>query len=115
MVPSLVVNTVRIYERNRARLIVQFENNDNQIQQIQEQLDSISEEELTARFPNSNREDLFAQLEQQQNNVEEQAQSAYKQQRLNLIKLTVKWCLGAILGATSLILIWRYTFWARKG
>lgn len=115
MVPLLLVNTVRIHQLNRARLIVQFENNDNQIEQVQEQLDSISEEELTARFPNSNREDLLAQLKQNQNNVEEQAESAYKQQKFNLIKLTVKWCLGAILGATSLILIWRYTSWARKG
>ena len=115
MVPLLVVNTIRIHELNRARLIAQFENNDNQIQQVQEQLDSVSEEELTARFPNSNKEDLLAQLKQDQNNVEEQAQSADKEQQLNLINLTVKWGLGAILGATSLILIWRYTSWARKG
>ncbi len=114
MVPLLVVNTVRIHELNRAGLIVQFDNNENQLEGVQEQLDRASEEQIRRRFPNKNREEVLAQFQDEVKNFKEQALDNYEAQVGDLITLTVKWCLGAILGATSLILIWRYTFWARQ-
>lgn len=114
MVPLLVVNNVRIHELNRAEFIVLFENNDNQLKKVQKQLDRVSEEQLRRRFPNKNREEVLAQFQDKVKDFKEQAQETYEAQVGDLITLTVKWCLGAILGATSLILIWRYTFWARE-
>jgi hypothetical protein len=124
-VPLTISNTIRIQQKNFSQFSAQVDQQRNQVTQIEQQLNQMPEDKLKQFLSQSSsapptdspatiREKLLGKLKQEQTTSLKQAKAAYNQQKLSFIKTSVKWGIGALLSGVMLILVWRYTEWARK-
>ena len=131
MIPLGVVNTIRLDRQYKQQVTAQVQRGKNQIQQIQQQLAGISTpEEMTSflnrldragRSPaiaNSQqlqevKEQLVTSLAQGETAFNTQARELQANQRVNLLKKSVKWNLGALIAGMLLLCVWQGTRWAR--
>jgi hypothetical protein len=83
---------------------------EDKLKQFMSQFPSASATDSSATI----KEKLLGQLKQEQTTSLKQAKAAYNQQKLSFFKTSVKWGIGALLSGVMLIMVWRYTEWARK-
>ncbi|MGB3636417.1 MAG: HpsJ family protein [Rivularia sp. (in: cyanobacteria)] len=131
-VPLGILNTVRIDKQNNQQITVRLNQQKAAIQQVKKNLDGpITEaqmQQILARLnggsaPEIKSPEELEQAKQQistfvnkgEGELEKQVQTARSSQRLNLLKKSVKWNLGALVGGALFITIWRSTAWARRG
>ncbi|MGQ4646834.1 HpsJ-like protein, cyanoexosortase A-associated [Lyngbya aestuarii] len=132
MIPLAIVNTLRIDRQNTQQITNQIEQGKNQIQQIQKQLQGVTTqqqmEELLTGFNSTGGspqigsgqqlEDVKGQLSsvlaQGETTISTRAKEVKADQRLNLLKSSVKWNLGALLTGVLLLVIWLSSSWTRK-
>jgi hypothetical protein len=124
-VPLTISNTIRIQQKNFSQFSAQVDQQRNQVTQIEEQINQMPEDNLKqfmSQFPSASatdssatiKEKLLSQLKQEQTTSLKQAKAAYNRQKLSFFKTSVKWGIGTLLSGIMLILVWRYTEWARK-
>ena len=132
LVPLGIVNTVRIHKENNKQITVRLNQQKSAIEQVKKNLDGpITEAQMQqvfarlsgGRTPQIDSPEKLEQVKQQlstfinqgESRLETQVQTARSNQRLNLLKKSVKWNLGALIGGALYITIWRSTVWARRG
>lgn len=128
MVPLGVTDTWRLYQRNQAEISAQVLQQNQQFQQIKGQLSQAKTdrqiEQLAASLtsqrtpqvknPQEFKNQLLTQVSQAEQNIQAQARNVQQNQKISLLKNSVKWNLGALIAATLLLSIWHHTRWARK-
>ena len=127
--PLILSNTIKIQQKNFSNLKTQLENQRNQVAHFKKQLSQIPDEQLANYLRQSQSQQssstkssssstllqqAFDRVEQEQIKSSEQIKAAYKQQKLSLIKKSLKWCIGAIFSGAIFFVFWRHTEWARK-
>jgi len=132
MIPLGIVNTLRIDRQSNQQITSQVEQGRTRIQEIQKQLQGVTTqqqmEELLAGFNRTGgspqigstqqleevKGQLSSVLAQGETTINTQAKEAQANQRLNLLKSSVKWNLGALLTGVLLLVIWQGTSWTRR-
>jgi large-conductance mechanosensitive channel len=131
LIPLGVISTVKIERQTSVQYNAQVEQGQQQFEQARAQLKAAdTPEELQVllgslnaqgRTPEIETTSQFRELKEQlatfidraQDNVTVQAAQARKNRRLNLLRNSVKWNLGAIVSAVLFIMIWKTTQWLR--
>lgn len=131
LIPLGVSNTLRLNFQNEIQINAQLDQRVSQIQQLQELLnngtDKDIEELLTrlsrqSRTPNittpqqleETKSQLSSFLTQAQERLKTGAGATRTEQRLRLLKRSVKWNLGALVSGVLFFGLWRSTRWARQ-
>jgi len=134
MIPLCLVNSMRIhslkiedittFKGQRLALVQQLEtklNQTNSIDEFQSLLNRALNNRSTVIDPSQPLPDIKAQipslLSPARSEIERQAQEAQEQaqtEQPRLLKRTIKWSLGALVGAVVCLRIWQSTRWARK-
>jgi len=129
MLPLLGVNTMRIARASKAQYKAQLNRDQEQIQQVSRrvqtaadlsQLQQVLNQEATMTAGSSQnqsvemlRQEALEQLGRTQIQVFETRNQQRQQQQWGLVKNSVKWLLGALVGGVLWVWIWRATLWAR--
>ncbi|AFZ35235.1 hypothetical protein Sta7437_1673 [Stanieria cyanosphaera PCC 7437] len=125
--PVLIGNAFRINRNQEAQFIGQINQQKTQVQQYSEQLNQANNKqlnnllqtyqqqapEIAVSSPQQLKEKLLNQIQQKQQTAQKQLQNNFSQEKINLIKTTFKWLIGAIVSGIAFIFIWNYTKWAR--
>ena len=132
IVPLGVINTVRIYKQQQEQITVRLNQQKTVIEQVKKNLDGpVTEAQMQqflarlngGRAPEIKSPEELQQAKQQlstfinkgESELETQVQAARSTQRVNLLKKSIKWNLGALIAGALFITIWRSTAWARRG
>ncbi len=131
LIPLGVISTVRIEQTNATQYTNQVEQGLAQVEQAQSQLDAANTpEELQQLLSALSNQGNAPQIEDNQQlqetktqfnnfiaaareNVTTQAETNRSTQRMNLLRRSVKWNLGALISATLFFIIWKTTSWVR--
>lgn len=121
-----ISNTWRIYQYSKTQISSQANQRLEQLQQIEQQLNSATPQDITnfltrlnqgrpvqVENPQQAKEQLLSQLAQGKNNLQTQIQTTQKNSRLGLFKNSLKWNLGALVAGVLFLRIWSFTRWAR--
>ncbi|NJL81535.1 MAG: hypothetical protein HC874_30235 [Richelia sp. SL_2_1] len=131
-VPLGIINTVRIHKQNNQQITVRLNQQKSVIEQVKKGLDGpVTEAQMQqflarlngGRAPEIKSPEELQQAKQQlstfinqgESELENQVKVARSNQRLNLLKKSVKWNLGALVAGALFITIFRSTAWARRG
>jgi hypothetical protein len=128
LIPLGISDTLRINNQNNAQLNAQASQQISQIQQFEEQLNEATENDLenlltrietqdsTQEIQSSQelKERLLAETDKAENTLRTQAEATRSNKRLELLKSSVKWNLGALISGILFIRIWQSTRWARR-
>ena len=131
-VPLGVINTVRIYKQQQEQITVRLNQQKTVIEQVKKNLDGpvtqAQMQQFLARLNGGRAPEIKSPQELQQakqqvstlinkgeTELQTQVQTARSNQRMNLLKKSVKWNLGALIAGALFITIWRNTVWARRG
>ena len=131
-VPLGIINTVRIHKQNNEQITAKFKQQKSVIEQVKKGLDGPVTEAQMQQFlarlnggsaPEIKSPEELQQAKQQisafvnkgESELEKQVQVARSNQRLNLLKKSVKWNLGALVAGALFITIFRSTAWVRRG
>lgn len=121
MVPLGAVNSVRLYRIYNSQINNQLTQRTTQIQEFQKQLKGVSSaSELEALVTKATgtqanlktdfqtaKEELSSTLAQGEKKLSKDAEKVRADQRLNLVKNSIKWNLGALISGVLFIAIWR--------
>ncbi|NEO89911.1 MAG: hypothetical protein F6K56_06520 [Moorea sp. SIO3G5] len=132
LIPLAIINTVRIEASYSSQLTSKFSNRKAQIEEVQKQLEKVKTPEemqaLVNRLDSQGRtpaiknaeeveqvkHKISSFMEKSANTMESQVAKTLSSQRQNLLKNSVKWNLGALVGGVLFFMIWRGTGWARR-
>lgn len=131
LIPLGVVNTIRLDKQAQSQISSQVKQNITQIQEVKKQLATTQTAEemetLLRRLDNQGRapdiqtpeqlqivkNELSTFISNAENQLSDQANTVQSNQRLTLLKNSIKWNLGALISGALFIIIWRSTRWAR--
>jgi uncharacterized protein YneF (UPF0154 family) len=126
-IPLGIFNTLRLDRQANAQINSQIEQSRTQIRQLQEQVGNVTTEaqmqELIAQLNQSGsvpeiegsqqletvKEELASSLTQGETSLAAQAQNVQRNQRLNLLKNSVKWNLGSLVSSALFFWFWLLT------
>jgi len=128
VVPLGIFSSLRIYDGRNAQIDAQRSQQSQQVQRTKEQLSTATDKQLSDLISGLNRQGrsiptndpdefrklLLTQLEKSQQDAQIQAGFAFASQRKELIKNSIKWNLGAIIGGFAFVWMWRLTHWTRS-
>lgn len=132
LIPLGIVNTLRINQQNNEQITAQVQQRMTQIQQVQaaveqaqtkeeieQLLSSLDSQGRTPTIKDSAqltevRQQLSSFISQGETSMRAQARATRRQQRLTLVKSSVKWNLGALISGALYIGIWQATRWVRS-
>jgi hypothetical protein len=128
MLPLGILSTYRIYDGRNTQLDIQRSQQSQQIQKTREQLTSSTDKQIAdlistlsnqGRVPKTNNPDEFRrlllnELEKTEQTAQMQANLQLRGQTKELVKNSIKWNLGTIIGGVTFIWIWRLTHWMRS-
>ncbi len=128
LIPLGVNNTLRINSLNNFQLNTQLTQGLNQLQQINDRLSSAtSDDEINSALRNFNfqgripevknsqelRTRVLSDLSNAKNQLQTQIETTRANQKISLLKNSVKWNLGALISGVLFIYVWKLTKWAR--
>ena len=131
MIPLGIGNTVRIANQTDRQISLQLRDNIEQLDRLQEEVATYSDPkklkqfiEIGDRFIKRTdakgstipelRAEANTQIKQQVNEIKLQAQKARRERKVNLLKRSLKWNLGALLSSILLLLIWANNSWTSQ-
>ena len=132
LVPWGIFTTVAIQQNSNQQIMAQAKQSLEQIQRIEDQVEKATTlEEMEAIFRLLERQEYFAELKNsrppaqikkdlgsllvvKEAQVKAQAQSAQASELSKILKPSLKWNLGALMGGLLLLRIWLDTLWARE-
>jgi hypothetical protein len=123
MVPLLISDGVRLYERNRVQVNQQIQEQETRLETIQQQVEQLNDRNLEEIIKQNSseevslesidaekvRQQILDQTQQQFTLGQKQAQANLNSQQKSLLKSLVKWGLGAIVSAAIMFTVWRLT------
>ena len=132
IVPLGIINTARISKQQQEQITVRLNQQKTVIEQVKKNLDGpLTQAQMQqflarlngGRAPEIKSPEELQQAKQQlstvinkgESELETQVQAARSNQRVNLLKKSIKWNLGALIAGALFITIWRSTAWARRG
>ncbi|MBZ8180046.1 HpsJ-like protein, cyanoexosortase A-associated [Oscillatoria salina] len=127
IIPLGIGNTFRINRANNRQIDDRLSQQNQQLEQLQTQIEgatdaqlqnfiaSLNQQGATPQIDNTKefKQQLLTQLENNQKSLEQQGQNTKKNQKLTLIKNSVKWNLGALVSGFLFIWMWHLTRWVR--
>ena len=127
LAPLIIGNAFRINRANKAQVLSQVDAANSQVKLYSQQLDKASDRQLAAVLKNYQqkapelkinseqqlKETLSKQVREKQQQAENTLRKNLKVQKKGLFKTTAKWSMTATLTGMCLMLIWKYTAWAR--
>ncbi|MEL7034488.1 MAG: HpsJ family protein [Cyanobacteria bacterium J06592_8] len=132
LIPLGLFNTIRVDRQANQRISTQVNRVQDQIQQVKDRLETVSSpaemEVLLGQInPQGGTPEIgsFQEFEEvkgrlstvvtnSDQRITTQAKEARNTQRQNLFKRSIKWNLGALIGGTLFVSIWKGTVWARQ-
>ena len=128
MIPLGIGNTVRVANHTDRQISLQLRENIEQLDRLQEEVATYSDPvrlkqfiEIGDRFIRRSdaegssipelRAEANTQIKQQMNEIKLQAQKARRERKVNLLKRSLKWNLGALISSILLLLIWANNSW----
>lgn len=131
LIPLGILNTIRIDRQTTEQFTTQLEQQQTQLEQVQEAIAAADSPEalqtLIRQFGSSGnapdiapdqvevmKEQLTGSMGQIETGTQERAAQARNQQRLTLMKNSVKWNLGALVSGVFLMVTWKLTQWSRQ-
>jgi hypothetical protein len=127
-VPLIISNTIRMQSRYFSEFKVQVEEQKIKADNLEQQLNKLPEDQLKVLFQENQggqgfspsidtsqplRKQLLNQLKHERQKGFKQVETAYKKQKMNLLKNIVKWNISAIISGVLFVILWRYTSWVR--
>jgi hypothetical protein len=131
LIPLGIFNTVRIDRQSNQQISAQVDRQMTEIKQVKNQLEQATTEEkmesLLSRIndqgpsPDIQNTEQLEQVKKQfsefmgkaETTIKSQAAATQKNQRLALLKRSVKWNLGALISGVLFFILWQGTSWAR--
>ncbi|QSJ20748.1 HpsJ family protein [Nostoc sp. UHCC 0702] len=124
LIPLLVSNTIRINKQNSVQISNAVQQQILQAEQVQKQLNAATPEQINnllkkqgrsieGKKPEEIKNQILSEISQAKTQIETQSQNTRSSQKLNLIKSSVKWNLGALISGALFFSLWKATKWAR--
>jgi hypothetical protein len=129
MIPLNISNSIRIDYANNAKINSQIVSSIDKIKEFREQINQANSPEqivdIVQKQTSSSgnlatnvdteklKNNLLQELESTEKNLRNQSEQTRSQQRMVLIKNSIKWNLGAAISSCLFFFIWKDTFWAR--
>ena len=127
LAPLIIGNAFRISRANKAQVLRQVDAANSQVKLYSQQLNNANDRQLAAVLKNYQqrapelkinseqqlKETLSKQVKEKQQQAENTLRKNLKVQKKGLLKMTAKWSMIATLTGMCLMLIWKYTAWAR--
>lgn len=128
VIPLCIIDGLRVNTLNATRIETQVQQRLSQLQQVQEQVEQSSSNNLRqlaeqirntdasfeAEDPELIKSEVLSRLSTTKEQIQNQAKITRSNQRRILLKNSVKWSLGALISSTLFFIIWKNTIWARK-
>ena len=131
MIPLGITNTIRIANQTDQQISLQLRENIEQLDRLQEEVATYSDPkkleqfiEIGDRFIKRSdakgssipelRTEANSQIEKEANEIKLQAQKTRRQRKVNLLKRSLKWNLGALISSVLLLLIWANNSWTNR-
>jgi len=125
LIPVGVSNTVRLSKQSYTQINNLSQQQLTQAEQVEQRLSQAKPEQIESFLKNQGRsieannpkelkEKVLSEVSQAKERIKLQAKANQSTQRLNLLKNSVKWNLGALVTSALFFVIWRTTNWARS-
>ncbi len=126
MIPLGVGNTVRLNKQSYGQINTASQQQMSQAEQVEKRLKQATPEQIdnflksqgrstNAKNPQELKSQILSEVSKAKEQIKNQAQANQSTQRLNLLKNSVKWNIGALVSAVLFFSIWKVTQWARIG
>lgn len=127
LVPLGIVDTVRINSQANARIDTQVQQQQAQLTNVETRLQQGTPQDIQnvavelnrlgipvdTQKPDELKTQILSRVAAAKTQIQPQANAARSNQRLALLKNSVKWNLGALIAGALFVIIWRSTRWAR--
>jgi hypothetical protein len=124
LIPLGIGNTVRLSKQSAAQIDTVSQQRITQAERVEEQLSQATPEQinnllrgqgrsLDGKSPQEVRNQLLSEVNKAKAQIKNEAQTTQSNQRLGLLKNSVKWNLGALVSAALFFSFWKATQWAR--
>ncbi|BAY26544.1 hypothetical protein NIES2100_63600 [Calothrix sp. NIES-2100] len=124
LIPLGIGNTVRLSKQSAAQITNISKQQLTQAEQVEQQLSKATPEQignflkgqgrsLDGKSPDEVKNQILTEVTKAKSQIKNQAQATESSQRLNLVKNSVKWNLGALVSAALFFSFWKATQWAR--
>lgn len=127
MIPLGIVNTVKINNQNTQQITQQAGQQLSQLKQVEDRLNKGTPEDLknlaneltrlgvqaNTQNPDELKKQILSRIDPAKQQLENQSKTVQSNQRLVLLKNSVKWILGALISSVLFFTIWKGTDWAR--
>ncbi|MBD2199184.1 MULTISPECIES: HpsJ-like protein, cyanoexosortase A-associated [Calothrix] len=125
-IPLGIGNTVRLSKQSAAQITTASQQQLTQAAQVEQQLNQATPEQineflksqgrsLDGKSPQEVKTQILSDVSKAKAQIKTQAERTQSSQRLNLLKNSVKWNLGALVSAALFFSFWKATNWARIG
>ncbi len=126
LIPLMIANTMRLDKQNTTQIdnalkqqIAQVENFEQKIAQAnREQINQLLRTQGINPSDKSLpqiKDELRSRVFQSKEQIKNQAQFTRNSRRMNLLKSSIKWNVGAVVAGTLFMYLWKATAWVRKG
>ncbi len=124
LIPLGIGNTVRLSNQSAAQISNVSKQQISQAEQVEKRLSTATPQQidsflksqgrsLEGKSPEEVKSQILSEVAKAKTQIKNQAQSTQSSQRLNLLKSSVKWNLGALVSGALFFSIWKATKWAR--
>ncbi|MBD2494993.1 HpsJ family protein [Nostoc sp. FACHB-280] len=125
LIPIGISNTVRLSKQSYNQINNLSQQQITQAEQVEQRLSQAKPEQIEsflksqgrsvdASNPQELKTKVLSEVSQAKERIKLQAQANQSTQRLNLLKNSVKWNLGALVSAALFFIFWKTTSWARS-
>ncbi|MCC5638258.1 HpsJ family protein [Nostoc sp. CHAB 5844] len=125
LIPVGVSNTIRLSKQSYNQISNLSQQQLSQAEQVEQRLSQAKPEQiesflksqgrsLEANSPQELKQKVLSEVSQAKEKIKLQAKANQSTQRLNLLKNSVKWNLGALVTSALFFIIWKTTNWARN-
>lgn len=126
LIPLGIGNTVRLSKQSATQITTASQQQLTQAAQVEQQLNQATPEQineflksqgrsLDGKSPQEVKTQILSDVSKAKAQIKTQAERTQSSQRLNLLKNSVKWNLGALVSAALFFSFWKATNWARIG
>ncbi|OUL20772.1 hypothetical protein BV372_32595 [Nostoc sp. T09] len=124
LIPLGIGNTVRLSKQSAAQITNASKQQLSQAEQVEQRLSQATPEQignflkaqgrsLNGKSTQEVKTQILSEVSKAKSQIKTQAQTTESSQRLNLLKNSVKWNLGALVSAALFFSFWKATQWAR--
>ncbi|WP_341525135.1 HpsJ family protein [Nostoc sp. UHCC 0302] len=124
LIPLAIGNTVRLSNQSATQITNASKQQISQAEQVEKRLSAATPEQINnflrsqgrtveGKRPEEIKSQILLELSKAKIQIKNQAQNTQSSQKLNLIKSSVKWNLGALVSGALFFSLWKGTQWAR--